>query len=277
MYPIGESDRHIVTGLISDCDLGTFLDDRHYQRYCSRNSCDRAIRTSHMDTARVLSSKDLSDTTLVHALHVSENLSLSSYSLTDSLFSLVAASIIRLIYLRQAYDRNGDLAFDSLPYAVVTQGQTTLAVLIICSLCLKPYSRFQASPSQSPNRKPAHSKQWSGSITVGGTPYESYNSFPLPITREPLLSIQASMSTPNSPAGSRHSLNEEILLPDTPVPPRSAKRPPRPPPPSEEQRPDLSMFTRSPTTQQSLVVTKLAPCRERERGMDLKSRGLLIQ
>ena len=160
---------------------------------------------------------------------------------------------------------------------MVTQGQTTLAVLIVCSLCLKPYSRFQASQSPTPKPKSRHSKNWSGSITIGGTPYESYKSFPQPIMREPLLAIQASMSTPNSPAGSRHSLNEDILLPDTPIPVRSARRPPRPPPPSEEQRPDLSMFTRSPTTQQAPVVTKLTVCQEREKGMDLKSRGLLIR
>jgi hypothetical protein len=187
---------------------------------------------------------------------------------------LVAASVIRLIYLQQAYDRNGDPSFDSIPYTVVTQGQTILAVLVVCSLCLKPYSRFQVSRSQAPKQKPRHSKHWSGSITIGGTPYESYNSFPPPIIREPLLSIQASMSQPNSPAASSHSLNDDILLPDIPVPTRSAKRPPRPPPPSEEQRPDLSMFTRNITIRQPPVVTRLATLQEKESTNGLRARGL---
>jgi hypothetical protein len=187
---------------------------------------------------------------------------------------LVAASVIRLIYLQQAYDRNGDPSFDSIPYTVVTQGQTILAVLFVCSLCLKPYSRFQVSRSQAPKQKSRHSKHWSDSITIGGTPYESYNSFPPPIIREPLLSIQASMSQPNSPAASSHSLNDDILLPDIPVPTRSAKRPPRPPPPSEEQRPDLSMFTRNITIRQPPVVTRLGTLQEKESTNGLRARGL---
>lgn len=188
--------------------------------------------------------------------------------------SLVAASVVRLVYLQQAYGRNGDPAFDSIPYAVATQSQTILAVLIVCSLCLKPYARFEASRSQAPKHKFRHSKHWSGSITIGGTPYESYNSFPPPIIREPLLSIQASMSQPNSPAVSRHSLNDDILLPDIPVPTRSAKRPLRPPPPSEEQRPDLSMFTRNITIQQPPVVTRLGALQEKRSDNGLRVRNL---
>ncbi|KAL1794888.1 hypothetical protein ACET3X_006704 [Alternaria dauci] len=189
-------------------------------------------------------------------------------------FILVAASIVRLVYLQQAYDRNGDPSFDSIPYAIVTQSQTTLAVLVVCSLCLKPYTRFEASRSQATKHKSRHSKKWSGSTTIGGTPYESYNSFPQPITKEPLLSIQASMSQPNSPAVSRHSSNHDILLPDLPVPTRSAKRPPRPPPPSEEQRPDLSMFTRNVTIRQQPVVTRLGALQEKESNSSLRARGL---
>ncbi|KAG9188380.1 hypothetical protein G6011_02303 [Alternaria panax] len=188
-------------------------------------------------------------------------------------FILVAASVVRLVYLQQAYDRNGDPAFDSIPYAVATQGQTTLAVLVVCSLCLKPYARFETSGSQASKHKPRHSKNWSGSITIGGTPYESYKSFPTSITREPLFTIQASMSQPNSPAASRHSLNHDILLPNIPVPTRSAKRPPRPPPPSEEQRPDLSMFTRNTTIRQPPVVTRLVALQEKESTNGLKARS----
>lgn len=185
--------------------------------------------------------------------------------------SLIALSIVRLFYLQPAFDRRTDPTFSYIPYAIATQCHTTLAVLIVCSLCLKPYSHLRTSQLQAHKPQSRRSNHWSGATIggIGGTPYESYDSFAAisHIVREPLTSIQASMSTPNSRSSSRYSLND-ILLPDSPIPKRNANPPPRPPPPSEEQRPDLSMFTRTTTVRQPPVVTKLGHLR----GKDIKIR-----
>lgn len=185
---------------------------------------------------------------------------------------MIALSIVRLVYLQPAFDRNTDPTFRYIPYAIATQCHTTLAVLIVCSLCLKPYSHLRASQSQAHMPKSRRSNHWSGATIggIGGTPYESYDSFAAisHIVREPLTSIQASMSTPNSRSSSRYSLHNDILLPDSPIPKRNANPPPRPPPPSEEQRPDLSMFTRTTTARQPPVVTNLGNLR----GKDIKIR-----
>jgi hypothetical protein len=153
-----------------------------------------------------------------------------------------------------------DPTFASIPYITTSQCQATVAALLACSLTLKPFTQlFQTPHSESPNpRKSRHSKHWSGT-TIGGTPYESYASSP--IIKEPLPSIQASMSSPSSPSASRNSLGEDILLPDIPLPEIPKKVPRRPPPPSEEQRPDLSMFRRTTEIRRPPVVTRLGSLR----------------
>lgn len=198
----------------------------------------------------------------------------------------MAASIIRILYLRKAFAETADPTFDFIPYAVTTQSQSTLSVMLACSLMLKPFTALlHATRSQTPNHKAGgYCKHWSGT-TVGGTPYESYTSFAshVQIIKEPLPSIQASMSTPTSPAASRHSLTDDILLPEILLPSKYTKAPPRPPPPSDAQRPDLSMFTKKTMIKEPPMVTRLGSARSTERGKawekvgkdrSLKARGL---
>jgi hypothetical protein len=129
------------------------------------------------------------------------------------------------------------------------------------------------------NFKPRrHSKHWSGSTigskAIGGIPYESYESFGSKsriIIQEPLHSIQRAMSTPTSPAAS-DILLPEIMLPRT----KSTKAPPRPPPPSDEERPDLSMFTKTTICPKKPTVTMLGSGWEKAaKTKSLKERGLV--
>jgi hypothetical protein len=179
---------------------------------------------------------------------------------------LVTSSALRLAYLNQAFSPSSDPTFNYIPYAIISQSQSTISVILSCALILRPLTNLlHATPSRLKHHR--HSKHWSGS-TIGGKPYESYDSYhpsdPFAsttriITHEPLHAIQGSMSTPISPAASRKSLNnasrkswnEDIMLPDVPLPAkypvRAPPRPPppsRPPPPCERDRPDLSMFTK---------------------------------
>ncbi|KAF1851504.1 uncharacterized protein K460DRAFT_401525 [Cucurbitaria berberidis CBS 394.84] len=188
-------------------------------------------------------------------------------SLATVIFSLrsflVAASIIRLLYLQRALSPSADPTFDFIPYAITTQCHSTLSVLLACSLILRPLTDlFRVTRSQQAQKpKPGHCKHWSGT-TVGGTPYETFDSTTATanpqIIKEPLPSIQASMSTPTSPVASRNSLTTtDVLLPDILLPVKYAKAPPRPPPPSDAQRPDLTMFTKKTIIRQPPVVTRL--------------------
>ncbi|OAK97561.1 hypothetical protein IQ06DRAFT_34522 [Phaeosphaeriaceae sp. SRC1lsM3a] len=169
---------------------------------------------------------------------------------------LIAASCLRLVYLKQALSPSPDPSFNYIPYAIITQSQSTISVILSCSLVLQPLiNTLHAARTtiQNPRR---HSKHWSGT-TIGGTPYESYESFGSKshIIQEPLHTIQRSMSTPTSPAAS----NEDIILPDILLPQRYVKPPPRPPPPSDAERPDLSMFKQTKCLREPPAVTKLGP------------------
>lgn len=87
------------------------------------------------------------------------------------------------------------------------------------------------------------------------------------------------MSTPTSPAASRNSLNEDILLPEILLPTRYTKAPPRPPPPRDEERPDLSMFTKTTVLRQAPAVTRLGSVRGKAwerigKERSLRERGL---
>ncbi|KAJ4366195.1 hypothetical protein N0V83_007830 [Neocucurbitaria cava] len=204
----------------------------------------------------------------VWSLHIEYRLKTTATVIFSLRLFLVAASIIRLLYLHQAYSDTTDPAFNFIPYAITTQCHSMLSVMLSCSLMLAPMKTLlQAPPSHTQKQKPRHSKHWSGT-TIGGTPYETYDTFATTTTKphivkEPLTSIQASMSTPTSPATSRKSLldnNNDILLPDILLPTTKyyAKAPPRPPPPPEEQRPDLTMFTKKTTIiREPPMVTRL--------------------
>jgi hypothetical protein len=84
------------------------------------------------------------------------------------------------------------------------------------------------------------------------------------------------MSTPTSPAASRHSLDDDILLPEIPVAGRFTKAPLRPPPPSDEERPDLSMFRQKTVIRAPPMVTRLGSVGDGGfvRGKSLRDRGL---
>lgn len=140
--------------------------------------------------------------------------------------------------------------------------------MLACSLVLNPLTNLlQVSRSQPQQSKQGHCKHWSGT-TVGGTPYESFDSFAtkLEIIKEPLNAIQASMSNPTSPAASQNSLSHEVLLPEVLLPTKYTKAPPRPPPPSDDQRPDLSMFTKKTVIREPPMVTRLGSVRANQRG-----------
>ncbi|CAO2657993.1 Nn.00g072530.m01.CDS01 [Neocucurbitaria sp. VM-36] len=181
---------------------------------------------------------------------------------------LVAASIIRLLYLHHAFSDSADPTFDFVPYAITTQCHSTLSVMLACSIMLKPIQNLLQAPRiQSLKPKSGHCKHWSDT-TVGGTPYETYDTFATKsqIVKEPLTSIQASMSTPTSPTTSRNSLSNDILLPDILLPSKYTKAPPRPPPPPEAQRPDLTMFTKKTIIREPPMVTRLGSIRDKESG-----------
>ncbi|KAH7080084.1 hypothetical protein BKA63DRAFT_234704 [Paraphoma chrysanthemicola] len=199
---------------------------------------------------------------------------------------LIAASCVRLVYLERALSPSPDPTFSYIPYAITTQCHSTLAVVISCMSALKPLNNLLRAGRISPTSKSRHSKHWSGT-TIGGTPYESYTSFgtsSTQIIREPLHSIQRSMSTPTLATASRSSLTptEDILLPEILMPTRYAKAPPRPPPPRDEERPDLSMFTRTTMLRKPPAVTRLGSVREKAwerhervgRDASLTARGL---
>ncbi|KAF2820262.1 hypothetical protein CC86DRAFT_118934 [Ophiobolus disseminans] len=191
---------------------------------------------------------------------------------------LIAASSIRLVFLEQALSHT-DPTFTYIPYAITTQCHSTLSVILACTLALRPLTNLlDPGISQHSLKHRRHSKHWSGT-TIGGTPYESYDSFALNskshIIREPLHTIQRSMSAPTSPATSRNSLNEDILLPEVVLPSRYTKAPPRPPPPRDEERPDLSMFTQTTIIREPPMVTRVGSVRSKvARGKSLKERGL---
>ncbi|KAH7394457.1 hypothetical protein BKA66DRAFT_601057 [Pyrenochaeta sp. MPI-SDFR-AT-0127] len=181
---------------------------------------------------------------------------------------LVLASITRLLCLRGAFSDTADPTFDFIPYGVTTQCHSTFSVILACGLILKPFTTLlQAARSQLKRPKSGHCKHWSGT-TVGGTPYESFDSFTtnLEIIKEPLPTIQASMSNPTSPAVSRDSLSHDILLPEILLPSKYTKAPPRPPPPAEDQRPDLSIFTKKTVLRETPMVTRLGSVRDNQRG-----------
>ncbi|KAF2127975.1 hypothetical protein P153DRAFT_293905, partial [Dothidotthia symphoricarpi CBS 119687] len=168
---------------------------------------------------------------------------------------LVVLSIIRIIYLQCFLSASADPTYASIPYIITTQFQSTISVMLSCTLALKPLA---AVLQPSTPRTSISTKHWSGS-TVGGAPY-TLSTIALEVIKEPLPLIQASMSTPSLPP----------LSPDRPardVSPltRYAKAPPRPPPPSEDQRPDLSMFTQKGTVREPPMVTRLGGARHSNR------------
>jgi hypothetical protein len=168
-----------------------------------------------------------------------------------------------------------DPAFNYIPYAIITQSQSTLSVILSCTLILQPLVNILNAARCKSSPKPSrHSKHWSGT-TIGGKPYESYESFGSKshLVQEPLHTIQRSMSTPTSPAAS----NEDIILPEILLPQRYAKAPPRPPPPSDAERPDLSMFKKTTCLREPPAVTKLGTRTWETVGMtkSLAERGLM--
>lgn len=136
--------------------------------------------------------------------------------------------------------------------------------MIACTFMCNPLTNvLEAACSPIPRLRVRHSKQWSG--TTIGRPYESYDKFgsSLHIIKEPLSSIQASMSPPTSPSSSRYSLSTDILLPDMPYSPKYTKAPPRPPPPREEERPDLSIFRKETCIRKPPTVTRLGSVKKK--------------
>ncbi|KAF1943503.1 hypothetical protein EJ02DRAFT_129282 [Clathrospora elynae] len=194
--------------------------------------------------------------------HCQRTWAISVFSLR---FILVVTSAVRIVYLKRVSYANADPTYDYQHYAIPTQCHSTFAVMLACTLVLKPMvSLLHVKQSQQASRSMVkHAKHWSGS-TIRGTPYEPYDAFVNPhITKESLPSIQATMST--TPTSFRYSLDEDILLPDMPahtkythpdiplpiqykkVSPIQYKKasPPRPPRPTSAQRPDLSIFTKT--------------------------------
>ncbi|KAI8933680.1 hypothetical protein NX059_009398 [Plenodomus lindquistii] len=167
---------------------------------------------------------------------------------------LIAASILRIIYLPRAFSRTSNPTYSYFPYAVILQTHTTLAAILSCTLIF-PSLRSLLVPSPSTtyapisgSKKPRHTKGISGSTigTVPGTPYNSHTSFHPPpytqseIAKEPLPSIQASMSTVNSPEpsgyiSSPHNIDDAMLFQDVQLQTRTAR-----PPPPRPQRPNAA-------------------------------------
>ncbi|KAH9863788.1 hypothetical protein J1614_009720 [Plenodomus biglobosus] len=217
-----------------------------------------------LDTAMLLLSLQI-----VWKLHIEYRQKTFATSLLSLRLLLIAASILSIIYIPRAFSRSSDPTFSYIPYAIITQTHTTLATLLSNTLILSPLRCLLNKPNPHltlPSKHSRHTKHWSGTTitTTVGTPYTSYTSIHPPpqteITKEPLPSIQASMSNPNSPAPSRHSLDDGILLPEVLLPTRFAKAPPRPPRPSEAQRPDLRMFTKR-TVLRAPLVTRVGSVR----------------
>lgn len=173
----------------------------------------------------------------------------------------------------RGFSGTADPTFDYIPYAIFTQIQTTFAAMLSCTLMLSPLAILPHSilqPYATSKYKSRFSKHWPDN-TVGCAPYESYDSFVShchtrsEAIKEPLSSIQASMSSPLSSRASGKSLApslpQDILLPEVNLPARYIRTPKRPPPPSDEQRPDLSIFTRMIVLQEPPMVTRLGSMR----------------
>ncbi|KAF1914390.1 hypothetical protein BDU57DRAFT_578545 [Ampelomyces quisqualis] len=169
---------------------------------------------------------------------------------------LIVASVLRLIYLQSAFTSIDDATFKYIPYAIITQSQATICVVLSCTLTIQPLVNILHAARCTPSPKPRHhSEHWSGT-TIGGKRYESYESLGSKshLVQEPLHAIQRAMFTPTSNAAS----HEDIILPEISLPQkRSAKAPPRPPPPSDAERPDLSMFHKITCLREPPVVTKV--------------------
>lgn len=262
--------------------LAAFLDHRNYSRHCDRYHINSSFGAHGLDLAARLPPEDPSQFDILPTPAVSLTTPADSIS-ADILSSLIAASCIRLVYLERALAPAPDPTFSYIPYSITTQCHSTLSVILSCMPAFKPLTDLVRADRLTLTPKSRHSKHWSGT-TIGGTPYESYTSFgksSTQIIKEPLHSIQRSMSTPTSPAASRNSLHatEDILLPEILMPTRYAKAPPRPPPPKDEERPDLSMFTKTTMLREPPAVTRLGSVREKAwervgRDRSLKARGL---
>ncbi|KAF2853600.1 hypothetical protein T440DRAFT_552814 [Plenodomus tracheiphilus IPT5] len=201
---------------------------------------------------------------IIWTLYIERRLKILATSLLLLRLLLIAASILRILYFRPAFSPTSDPTYAYIPYAIISQTHTALSIILSCTLILPPLRTLLHPTSHSPSpfspKNSRHTKHWSGTTitTTIGTPYTSHTSlYPPPqteIIKEPLPSIQASMSNPNSCATSRHSLDDGILLPEVLLPTRLARVPPRPPRPSEAQRPDLSMFTKRTVVRTPLVT-----------------------
>ncbi|KAL6706409.1 hypothetical protein ACN47E_005515 [Coniothyrium glycines] len=214
---------------------------------------------------------------IVWSLHVDYRQKTRASLLLSFRLFLVVASIVRIYYLQQAFSPVFDPTYHYVPYAITTQAHCTLSAILSFTTMFSPLLNLLnplLHPYPTHASKPRHSKHWSGT-TIGGAPYESNDAFAAafrpgtPIMKEPLPSIQASMSTPTSPAASRKSLvrrsSHDILLPDVLLPGKYMKAPPRPPPPTDAERPDLSIFTKRTVLREPPMVTRLGSVRDLER------------
>ncbi|KAF1355948.1 hypothetical protein EJ07DRAFT_130065, partial [Lizonia empirigonia] len=161
----------------------------------------------------------------------------------------IALSLIRLVLLQQSVPNSSNLTLESIPYIIATHCQTTVAAVLSCTLALPCLATVvRTCPRQA---SITLSKHWSGTSFNSNTSHNSSSPQPTTIIRAPLLAIQASMATPvDSPSISTLSL-------PSPLGKKFLKAPARPPPPSEHDRPDMSMFIRTPTVKKPPLVTLL--------------------
>ncbi|XPS79771.1 hypothetical protein M3J09_011743 [Ascochyta lentis] len=162
---------------------------------------------------------------------------------------LIILSLMRLLCLQQPVSDGSVPALQSVAYIIATHCQVTLATILSYTPALPCFAVLVKSRSIKAPTKP--NKHWSGTSLDHNTSIDSSSSKPAILVREPLAAIQASMVAQiGSPYGSVASLA-------SPGHGWFTKAPSRPPRPSENERPDLSMFTRKPTVKKPPLVTLL--------------------
>ncbi|KAH6643202.1 hypothetical protein C7974DRAFT_119464 [Boeremia exigua] len=155
---------------------------------------------------------------------------------------LIVPSLVRLVYLQQPTPNNYIFLLESLPYALATQCQITIAAILSCTPALPCLANLTKHPS--PDKATILRKHWSNSSSCSDIANAYFASAPAPVTKQSLPTIQASMAAPPSPPCPAHA----VFLPSPMVGSvAKAQAPLRPPPPCEHQRPDMSLFIHNPT------------------------------
>lgn len=130
---------------------------------------------------------------------------------------------------------------ENLPYAIATLCQTTIAVMLSCTLILPHLTKLVERPFCDTLLE-LEKKAWPDSSLGSDTASDYSKSEAASVIKAPLPVMQASMVTP---AQSRHG-SATSLASSSSAFSKESTAPARPPPPFEHQRPDMQTFIQRP-------------------------------